>query len=354
MRKHLQLWLSRPEVGALFMLVVMMLIFESIPRFSEGLSWGFINQANLQNLLSILPELGLITMGVTLLLIVREFDLSVGSVSAIAGVMCFELMSPGERMLNLGLGPGLAIALSLMLCMVIGLVNGYITVHFKIHSFIATLGMLFIVRSLAVVVTDGFPPATPDHAPLGFSQTAVLGLTLPLWLFAAVALGVVLLLAKTNWGNWMYAVGGDEKSSHCVGVNIILVKLIGFVLCSLLAGLSGILVALRMATATPSAGDGLELEALAATVIGGASLQGGIGTAIGAIIGTAIIRLIDVGLIVARVDSNWFKFAVGAMLIFAVIFNAQIRNMARKIKIDNPAARSAPIARDGKASGDQA
>jgi ribose/xylose/arabinose/galactoside ABC-type transport system permease subunit len=103
---------------------------------------------------------------------------------------------------------------------------------------------------------------------------------------------------------------------------------------STLCGLSGILVALRMATATPSSGDGAELEALAATVIGGASLQGGIGTVLGAIVGSTIIRSIDVGLIVTRVDSNWFKFAVGGLLIVAVVFNTQIRQWARKIKIE--------------------
>ena len=93
-----------------------------------------------------------------------------------------------------------------------------------------------------------------------------------------------------------------------------------------------------MATATPSSGDGAELEALAATVIGGASLQGGVGTVLGAIVGTIIIRSIDVGLIVARVDSNWFKFAVGGLLIAAVVFNSQIRQWARKIKIEVKAA----------------
>jgi simple sugar transport system permease protein len=159
-------------------------------------------------------------------------------------------------------------------------------------------------------------------------------LSVPFWIFVIVAALVAVLLNKTNFGNWIYATGGDENSTHCVGVKTKRVKLICFMISSTLCGLSGILVALRMATATPSSGDGAELEALAATVIGGASLQGGIGTVLGAIVGSTIIRSIDVGLIVTRVDSNWFKFAVGGLLIVAVVFNTQIRQWARKIKIE--------------------
>ncbi len=334
MRKLLQSVFSRPEMGALLMLIALTLFFEILPRVTQGQAWTFINENNLRNLLSVLPELGLITIGVTLLLIVKEFDLSVGSLSALTPVLMFEMMNEGSRLLNFGVGPWVAIPLALAVAAGVGYLNGWITLKFKIHSFVTTLGMLFVVRSLAVVVTDGFPPSTPALAPILLSQTTVLGMSLPLWIFGFVAVLAAILLGKTNFGNWMYATGGDEGSTHCVGVKTDRVKLITFMMCSVLAGLSGILVALRMATATPSSGDGAELEALAATVIGGASLQGGIGTIVGAIVGTAIIRSIDVGLIVARVDSNWFKFAVGALLIIAVIFNTQIRQWARKIKIE--------------------
>jgi simple sugar transport system permease protein len=321
-------------MGALLMLVALTIFFEVLPRLLEGQSWAFMNENNLRNLLSVLPELGLLTIGVTLLLIVKEFDLSVGSLSAMTPVLAFEMMNTGDRLLNFGLEAWMAITISLVIAACIGYINGWITIKFKIHSFVTTLGMLFVVRSLAVVVTNGFPPNTPSQAPLSIAQNSILGLSQPLWIFACVAIMAAILLSKTTFGNWMYATGGDEQSTHCVGVSTERVKLITFMICSTLAGLSGLMVALRMATATPSSGDGAELEALAATVIGGASLQGGIGTIVGAIVGTTIIRSIDVGLIVGRVDSNWFKFAVGALLIIAVIFNTQIRQWARKIKIE--------------------
>lgn len=334
MRKHIQTAFSRPEVGAFVMLVALAVFFEILPRFTEGLSWAFINENNLRNLLSVLPELGLLAIGVTLLLIVKEFDLSVGSVSALTPVLAFEMMNSGTHLFNFGMPALPAILWALVFAACIGYLNGLITIKFKIHSFVTTLGMLFVVRSLAVVVTEGFPPTTPAQAPIALAQAQFLSVGVPLWIFGLVAVLATVLLSKTNFGNWMYATGGDQESTHCVGVKTERVKLVTFTICSVLAGLSGILVALRMATATPSSGDGAELEALAATVIGGASLQGGIGTVVGAIVGTTIIRSIDVGLIVTRVDSNWFKFAVGALLIVAVIFNTQLRQWARRLKIE--------------------
>jgi simple sugar transport system permease protein len=334
MRRKIQALFSRPEIGALLMLLVMIVIFELVPRVTEGKSWAFVNANNLANMVSVLPELGLMAIGVTLLLIAGEFDLSVGSVSALTPVLVFEMMNEGSHAFNFGLGPLSAIVIALSVAALIGFVNGQVTLRFKIHSFVATLGMLFVARSLAVVVTQGFPPTTPASAPIALAQTYFLGLSVPFWIFVIVAALVAVLLNKTNFGNWIYATGGDENSTHCVGVKTKRVKLICFMISSTLCGLSGILVALRMATATPSSGDGAELEALAATVIGGASLQGGIGTVLGAIVGSTIIRSIDVGLIVTRVDSNWFKFAVGGLLIVAVVFNTQIRQWARKIKIE--------------------
>jgi simple sugar transport system permease protein len=334
MRKHVQSAFSRPEIGALVMLVILGIVFELIPRVLEGQAWAFANKDNLANLLNVLPELGLMAIGVTLLLIAGEFDLSVGSVAALTPVLAFEMMNPGNHLFNLSLDPWVAMAIALVVATLLGLVTGHITLRYKIHSFVTTLGMLFIVRSLAVVITEGFPPTTPTNAPVHLSQANFLGIAAPLWLFIVISCLAAALLSKTNFGNWIYATGGDRESTHCVGVKTTRVKIISFMICSFLAGLSGLLVALRMATATPSAGDGAELEALAAAVIGGASLQGGIGNVFGAIVGTSIIRSIDVGLIISRVDSNWFKFAVGSLLIVAVVFNTQIRQWARKMKIE--------------------
>ena len=339
MRARLQSLLLRPEIGALFLLLLLVLLFELWPRVADGQDWAFVNRDNLGNLLGVLPELGIMAIGVTLLLIAGEFDLSVGSVSALTPVLAFEMMNAGDHLLNFHWSPWLAIPVSLLAAAAIGYVNGYVTLRFRIHSFVTTLGMLFAARSLAVVVSRGFPPATPDNAPLALAQTSWLGLTVALWILLAVALLVALLLGRTRFGNWLQATGGDRQAAHCSGIDTVLVKTMAFMACSLLAGLSGLIVALRMATATPSSGDGAELEALAATVIGGASLQGGIGTVVGALAGTTIIRSIEIGLIVARVDSNWFKFAVGALLILAVVFNATLRRWAGRLRIETRAER---------------
>ena len=219
------------------MLIVMVVIFELVPRITEGQSWAFVNSGNFQNLLSVLPELGLMAIGVTMLLIAGEFDLSVGSVSAFTPVLAFELMNNGNHFLNFGLAAWSAIPIALTVAACIGYITGQITLKFKIHSFVATLGMLFIVRSLAVVITQGFPPSTPDSAPLDLAQTMILGMSVPLWIFIVVTFLAIALLTKTNFGNWIYATGGDVESTRCVGVKTDRVKVISFMLCSFLAGL---------------------------------------------------------------------------------------------------------------------
>jgi simple sugar transport system permease protein len=308
--------LSRPEISALVMLIVVILGFSLYaPQFS---SYG-----NTRVILFAFPELGIVVLGVGILMIAGEFDLSVGSVFALSPLVM--VIAVGRW----GFDPYVAIALGFAVALVVGYLNGWITLQFSIPSFVTTLGMLFMVRSLAVVLSGGFPPPFPSSFPIAIF-VADLGLfrASMLWFVGfAVVLGV--MLHFSNLGNWIYATGGQPQAAADMGINTRRVKLFCFMLCSFLAGFAGMVTTFRLKSALPALGEGVELQAIAAAVIGGTSLMGGIGSVIGFIVGTGLIRVIDNGLVMARIDANWFKFAIGALTILAVILNTWVRRRAR-------------------------
>lgn len=324
MKRFLKIYMERPELAGLALLIVLTVFFQAK---SGGV---FLNATNLQGMLGILPEMALVALGVTILMICGEFDLSVGSVFALTP-MAIAIM------LNAGLPFTIALLLGLALAAAVGFANGYITIRFSIPSFITTLGMLFIARSLTVVISGGFPPLLPTDIPAwlfsGFVGPGNVVRMSFVW-FVVIALALAALLSMTNFGNWIRATGGQLDAAVNMGIPVNLTKIICFMLCSVLAGFAGLIQVMRLGSPLPSLGEGLELQAVAAAVIGGTALTGGIGTVLGAIIGATLIRVIDNGLVLTRVDANWFKFAIGMLLVFAVVSNSWLRRTARRIKLE--------------------
>lgn len=324
MKRFLKVYLDKPELAGLALLIILIILFQIK---SNGVLLSF---ENIRGIMGLLPEMALVAIGVTILMICGEFDLSVGSV--------FALMPMSMAvMLNDGIPFSLSLLFGLLICALIGLINGYITLQFSIPSFITTLGMLFIARSLTIVISGGFPPLLPDDLPTWLFtdyiwQGAILRVSF-LW-FSLIAILAAAFLSLTNFGNWIRAVGGFNEAAASMGIPVRRVKIVCFMLCSMLAGFAGLLQVLRLGSPLPSIGEGLELQAVAAAVIGGTALAGGIGTVFGAIIGTLLIRTIDNGLVLSRVDANWFKFAIGMLTMFAVIANAWMGKISRKIKVE--------------------
>ena len=311
--------LSRPEISALVMLIVVIIGFGIYaPQFT---SYG-----NMRVILFAFPELGIVVLGVGILMIAGEFDLSVGSVFALSPLVM--VIAVGRW----GFDPYVAIAIGFAVAIFVGYLNGWITLRFSIPSFVTTLGMLFMARSAAVVLSGGFPPPFPTDFPVGIF-VADLGLfrASMLW-FAGFAVILGVMLHFSNLGNWIYATGGQPQAASDMGINTRRVKMFCFMLCSFLAGFAGMITTFRLRSALPSLGEGVELQAIAAAVIGGTALTGGIGSLIGFIVGTGLIRVIDNGLVMARIDANWFKFAIGALTILAVILNTWVRRRARAMK----------------------
>jgi simple sugar transport system permease protein len=323
MRRLLKIYMEKPELAGVVLLVALAAVFQAR---SNGI---FLSAENLRGVLGFLPELGLVAIGVTILMICGEFDLSVGSVFALSPMVFAVTLDGGLPFLP-------AVLLGLVIAAGIGFVNGYVTIRFAIPSFIATLGMLFMARSMTVVISGGFPPLlsgvpswifTLYVGPGGLVRMSFL------W-FVVIAILAGVLLSLTNFGNWIKSTGGHIEAAASMGIPVNRVKIICFMLCSVLAGFAGLIQVLRLNSPLPSIGDGLELQAVAAAVIGGTALTGGVGTVFGAIVGALLIRVIDNGLVLSHVNANWFKFAIGALTVFAVVANSWLRRTARRIKVE--------------------
>ena len=327
MRFLVKTLLSRPEMASLVVMVILGLVFYLVAPV-------FLSAGNFRVLFSIIPELGLVTLGVALLMISGEFDLSVGSVFALGGIIPVVLVKVH------GWDPWVALAVATSAGVAIGYFNAFVTLTFHIPSFVTTLGMLFIARSLAVVFVGGFPPPWPRELPEKiFIGTLVEGGLVRaqfLW-FAGVAVILGWVLHRSNFGNWIFATGAHRQSAQDMGVNTGRVKTVCFMICSVLAIWAGYFQTLRVHSALANTGVTMELQAIAACVIGGMALFGGIGSILGAIVGAFIIRMLDSGLIMAGVDANWFRLTVGLMLIGSVVLNIFIRRRAQRMRLRDEA-----------------
>jgi simple sugar transport system permease protein len=324
MKRLLKVYLDKPELAGIMLLIVLAAVFQSR---SNGI---FLSSENLRGVLGLLPEMGLVAIGVTILMICGEFDLSVGSVFALMPMSVAILLNAGAPF-------PLAVLAGLVICAAIGAINGVVTLYFSIPSFITTLGMLFIARSLTVVISGGFPPLLPADLPT-WALTDYVGpghlIRVSLLWFIAIAIIGAAMLSMTNFGNWIKATGGFLEAAASMGIPINGVKIACFILCAMLAGFAGLIQVLRLGSPLPSIGQGMELQAVAAAVIGGTALTGGIGTVLGAIIGALLIRVIDNGLVLTQVDANWFQFAIGLLTILAVVANSRLRSIGRRIKVE--------------------
>ena len=313
--------LVKPEVSTFIMFIVIMVGFYfANPRF--------LDERNIRIVMGITPEYIIVAIGIAILMISGEFDLSVGSVFALVPMAIVQLTHQGFNI-------WLSIALGLSIGIIIGFINGFITLRFGIPSFIATLGMLYIARSLTTVATAGFPPPFPHELPneMFVYQFELFRASLYWSLLVAVILGI--MLHRSNLGNWIYATGRDVIAASSMGIKTNNIKMFCFILCGFLAGFAGMIQTFRLEAPLPSQGYLLELESIAAAVIGGVSLFGGIGTVIGAMIGAILIRFLESGIIMARIDAEWFRAGLGTLIILSVVFNTYISRRATQIGIKN-------------------
>jgi ribose transport system permease protein len=283
------------------------------------------NLLTVQNLLNVgrqISLLGIMAIGMTFVLIAREVDLSIGSIYAISGLSTGILIVHGWFLIP-ALGAGLAVGAA------IGCLNGVLSTYGKLPSFIATLGMLSVVRGAALLVTNG-EPVTVNTSKGGredvINQFYFMGqghifdrIPMLLFFFILIALAAWFLLSKTTFGFRVYAVGGSEKAARLSGIQVFQTKILTFTLMGLLSALAGILsLAFLPSGQAGRTGVGLELDVIAAAIVGGASLSGGEGTILGTILGVLIIGVLRNGLILLGISPFWQTTIIGLVIIFAV------------------------------------
>jgi len=276
------------------------------------------NFFSLQNMTIVLRQVsinGILAIGVTFVIITGGIDLSLGSVVALAGVVAALFAHPEEYPLMV------PIALALMVGAGIGGLNGLVITKGRVASFIVTLGMMTIARGLALVFSDGRPVTNLSDSFNAIGGGNLAGIPIPILIFALVIVLAILLLNHTRIGRYMYAVGGNEKAAYASGVRVDRVKMVAYVVCSGLAALAGIVLASRINTGQPNAGVAYELDAIAAVVIGGTSLSGGIGSIGGTVLGVLLIGVINNGLDLLNISSYYQQIIKGVIIIAAVLID---------------------------------
>jgi ribose transport system permease protein len=282
--------------------------------FSSG---AFFTQANFLNLLDQSAAVGLIAAANTLLLVSGGFDLSVGAIFALAGVVA-GLMEPH-------IGVPAALVLGVLSGVVAGACNGVVATVGRINPLVATLASQIIIRGIALALTGGMlvSVADPSFKDLGTGEFLGIHYSIYLWLGFAVVCGG--LLAFTRYGRHIYAVGGNPEAARLSGIRVDLVKGSAYVLSGLAAGLAGVLVASRVATGQADAGTGMELDVIAAVVIGGTSIAGGEGAVWRTVLGVLLMALIGNGFNLLSINPIYQQILQGAIILAAVGADAWAR-----------------------------
>jgi inositol transport system permease protein len=215
----------------------------------------------------------------------------------------------------------LAVAAGLAVGVICGAINGSLVAYFRLAPFIATLGMLAAARGLAYIYSGGRPISRPEPDYNWFGQGAVLGIPTPIWLLVIVAVGTQYFLTRRKTGRYVYAIGSNEEAVQLAGIDVRRVKLLIYAFSGMLAGLGGVIISGRIGSGNPTLGEGIELDAIAAAVIGGASLSGGIGTVWGAVVGAMIIGSMNTGLDLLNVSPFWQQVVKGVIIVVAIIID---------------------------------
>ncbi len=271
----------------------------------------FFTPNNLMGVARSFSMTAIMAIGMTMVIITSGIDLSVGSVmgfSALITAMSFEIGLPIPICILAGLAVGI----------VFGLANGLLITKISLPPFIATLGTLSIGRGLIYIITEGTPrtPALPPE--FSFIGSGYIGLPVPVVIMLVLMVVFAIVMKKTRFGRYVYALGGNELASKLSGVNTDRVKTNVYVLCSLLAAVAGVVLYARLNSAESTAGYGAELDVIAASVIGGASMSGGYGSIIGAVIGAALIGIISNGVVLLHINTYAQQAITGLVILLAV------------------------------------
>ncbi|MGH7122097.1 MAG: ABC transporter permease [Acetobacteraceae bacterium] len=319
---------KRPAGGIAVLFIVLQIVCIVAGLLFPG-QFRYLNHANIRVALQSVAPLGIMSLGVGMLMIAGEFDLSVGGVYSFCSIFAATMADTYFGGITNPLSPFIGMALGLAVGVLAGLANGAVTIRFGIPSFITTLGTMLLWNG-AVLLYNGAAAVNflPTQPFVGLFSGQVWLLDAGFLWFIGLAVVCYFLLHHHKLGNHFYAVGGNQQAAIAIGVKPAKVKLIAFAITGGLAAFAGIIAMTRVSSVQPGGGEGMELQSIAACVIGGYALMGGRGSIIGTVLGTALVFTINDVLLLLRAPGFYFDMFVGALIVVAVILNHAIRRKA--------------------------
>ncbi len=307
-------WLSGDNLTTLTLIISFLLLCFVFATQSDN----FLTLNNLENVSKQLAVVGVVSIGMTVVLVSGGVDLSVGSVAALSGVVTSLLW------IEAGIPLVIAVVCGLLSGTLVGFLNGFMVTFMKINPLITTLGTFSIVRGLAFVLSAGQTNQLSNEVFQFLGRGEVFGVSFSLLLMLALYTLFFVIMRYTQFGRNLYALGGSPDAARLAGIAVTRHLLIAYTLCGTLAALSGLIIASQLASSAPRAAIGLEFTVITAVILGGTSLAGGKGTLIGTLVGVIILRTLSNGMTITNVESWWQDVASGTALILAVGFD-QIR-----------------------------
>lgn len=277
----------------------------------------FFTADNLTNILRQVSVITIIAFGETMLIIAGMVDLAPGSVAALAGCIAIGTFLATDSIL-------LAVVSAILIGAATGLTSGFIVTKYRVPSFIMTLAMMTIARGLVFIYTKGFPIYNIG-AINQLGKGDILGVPIPVVVMLALAVFSGVLLSKTRFGRYLYAIGGSEDASVAAGIKVRRIKVLAFVLCGIFSGIGGVLLMARLNSGQPAAGVGYEFDAITGAIIGGTSFTGGVGTIQGTLAGCLIVGVINNVLNLLSVPSYYQQVVKGLIIVIAVVFDLKTR-----------------------------
>ncbi len=304
----------RSSTLTIFIILVVMCAFLAV------VSPAFIKITNILSTARSFSAIAIAGIGVSMIIITGGIDLSLGSVYGLAGVMAtLAITQWGVPLIP-------ALILGVISGMIVGCLNGLMVVYFKLPPFIATLGTMQIARGVCYITTKGYPITGLPESYTVLGQGYLLGIPIPIWCMVIVAILAALFLNQTMTGRRIFAMGGNEEATRISGINTKRLKVLVYTLSSALGAVAGIITSSKLGVGQPTAGNGFEMDAISAVVIGGASLSGGEGTVTGTIIGAAIIGVLRNALVLLQVETYWQTLLMGCVIIAAVTIDQLRKN----------------------------
>lgn len=307
--------------SALILLVVMMSV--SSPYF--------LNQDNIFNILRGMSTIGIIALGQTMVIITGGIDLSVGSMMAATSMLTARLMAVND------VNAFVALLCGLIFGLILGVINGKVITRFKINPFITTLGMLSIARGITYLLATGVKGGVASNIPVQNEAIIFLGsgylgpVPFPVVILLCLLVFTTLFLQRTVLGRYIYAIGSNERSARLSGVPVNRIRIFAYAITGLFCALAGIIVAGRLSTAATNIGLGIELDVIAAVVIGGASLQGGEGTVLGAVIGATIMAVVRNAFVLLHIPNHFQSITIGIVIVLAVGLDQLIKQKRKNV-----------------------